>query len=179
MVKLGDIPELINYTVLFFLKKLFKRAILLFSCMHLLLKTPVRQPLSAVWAGFDQALFDQLSPPFPPVDVIRFDGCRTGDVVHLRLNFLIFHQNWISVITDQQISPNEVYFIDQGTRLPFFLTAWHHRHRLVSDPAGGTVIVDDIRYQTPFWLTDYLLFPLIWLQFAYRKPIYKRIFGKA
>lgn len=179
MVKLVDIHELINYTVLFFLKTLFRRSITLLSPMHLLLKTYVHQSLPTVWAGFDRSLFNQLSPPFPPVDVIRFDGCRSGDVVHLKLNFLLFRQDWISVITDQQTSPDEIYFIDQGTRLPFFLTKWHHRHRLVSNPAGGTFIVDDIRYQTPFWLTDYLLFPLMWLQFAYRKPIYKRIFNKA
>lgn len=146
--------------------------------MHLILKTRVRMPLSAVWAGFDRSLFDQLSPPFPPVDVVRFDGCRTGDVVHLRLNFLLFRQDWISLITDQQTSPDEIYFVDQGTQLPFFLTYWQHRHRLLRDPAGGTVVVDDITFQTPFRLTDYLMYPLMWLQFAYRKPIYRRIFGE-
>ena len=144
--------------------------------MHLVLKTRVRQSLPAVWAGFDRSLFDQLSPPFPPVDVVRFDGCRPGDVVHLRLNFLLFRQDWTSLITDQQTSPDEIYFIDQGTRLPFFLTYWQHRHRLLRDPAGGTVIVDDVTFRTPLRLTDYLMYPLLWLQFAYRKPIYRRVF---
>lgn len=160
--------------------------------MHLLLKTHVRQPLPTVWAGFDRALFDRLSPPFPPVDVVRFDGCLKGDVVHLRLNFLLFRQDWISLIIDQQTitttperdrpghsdHPDEIYFIDQGTQLPFFLHHWHHRHRLLRDPAGGTIVVDDITYRTPFRLTDYLIYPLLWLQFAYRKPIYRRVFGK-
>lgn len=146
--------------------------------MHLILKTRVRQPLPAVWTGFDRALFDQLSPPFPPVDVVRFDGCRAGDVVHLRLNFLLFRQDWISLITSQQAGPDEIYFVDEGTRLPFFLTYWQHRHRLLRDPAGGTVIVDDVMFRTPSWLTDYLMYPLLWLQFAYRKPIYRRVFKK-
>ncbi len=147
--------------------------------MQLLLETPVSQPLPAVWAGFDRSLFDRLSPPFPPVDVVRFDGCRKGDVVHLRLNFLLFRQDWISRITDQQTSTEEIYFIDQGTQLPFFLRYWHHRHRLLRDPAGGgTIIVDAITFQTPFRLTDYLIYPLLWLQFAYRKPIYRRVFGQ-
>ena len=145
--------------------------------MHVLIKTRVRQPLSTVWAGFDRSLFDQLSPPFPPVDVVRFDGCRRGDVVHPRLNFLLFKQDWISHIIDQQTSSDEIYFIDQGTQLPFFLRYWHHRHRLLRDPAGGTVVVDDITFRTPFRLTDYLMYPLMWLQFAYRKPIYKGVFG--
>lgn len=145
--------------------------------MHLLLETPVNQALSAVWAGFNRSLFNRLSPPFPPVDVVRFDGCQTGDVVHLRLNFLLFRQDWISVIVDQKSSADEIYFVDQGTQLPFFLTAWHHRHRLLRNPAGGTIVVDDITFKTPFLLTDYLMYPLMWLQFAYRKPIYKKVFS--
>ncbi|AQG78362.1 SRPBCC family protein [Spirosoma montaniterrae] len=145
--------------------------------MHLLLQTHVNQAPATVWAGFTRNLFNQLSPPFPPVDVVRFDGCLTGDIVHLRLNFLLFRQDWISLITDQQTTPNEIFFIDEGTKLPFFLTYWQHRHRLLTDPAGGTIIADDITFRTPFWLTDYLMYPLMWLQFAYRKPIYRRIFS--
>ncbi|GAA4403938.1 hypothetical protein GCM10023187_20480 [Nibrella viscosa] len=143
--------------------------------MHLLLKTPVNQPLHQVWTGFDRSLFDTLSPPFPPVKVVRFDGCRTGDVVHLQLIFLVFRQDWISDITDQQESADEIYFIDEGRKLPFFLTYWRHRHRLVRR-GNQTVIIDDITYRTPTRLTDWLFYPLLWAQFAYRKPIYRRIF---
>ncbi|PRY35462.1 ligand-binding SRPBCC domain-containing protein [Spirosoma oryzae] len=145
--------------------------------MHILLTTQVRQPVDQVWAGFNRTLFDRLSPPFPPVDVVRFDGCLTGDVVQLRLNFLVFRQEWTSHIVDQQTTADEIYFVDQGTKLPFFLAYWHHRHRLLRDSSGGTRIVDDITFRTPYRLTDYLLYPVMWLQFAYRKPIYRRIFG--
>ncbi len=140
--------------------------------------------LERVWNGFDRSLFDQLSPPFPPVEVMRFDGCLTGDVVQLRLNFLLFKQDWTSKIVDQQTiatadGPTEIYFIDQGTQLPFFLAYWHHRHRILRDSAtGGAVIVDDVTFRTPFRLTDYLFYPLLWLQFAYRRPIYRRVFRK-
>jgi ligand-binding SRPBCC domain-containing protein len=144
--------------------------------MHLLLKTRVNQPLTTVWQGFDSSLFDRLSPPFPPVDVIRFDGCLKGDVVHLRLNFLLFRQDWISLIVDQQTTDNEIYFVDQGTRLPFFLAYWQHHHRLLRNSNGGTIVIDDIVFRTPFRFTDLLIYPLLWLLFAYRKPIYKRTF---
>ena len=70
--------------------------------LNLVLDTSVHQSVSDVWAGFDRQLFNQLSPPFPPVDVVRFDGCLRGDVVHLRLNFLLFKQDWTSDIIDQQ-----------------------------------------------------------------------------
>jgi len=52
--------------------------------VKLILRTSVAQSLPQVWAGFDRDLFTKLSPPFPPVNVIRFDGCLTGDIVQLR-----------------------------------------------------------------------------------------------
>ncbi|MFD2934438.1 SRPBCC family protein [Spirosoma flavum] len=149
--------------------------------MHILLKTQVEQPLPTVWAGFNRDLFEQLSPAFPPVNVIRFDGCLPGNVVHLQLNFLLFRQDWISHIIDQQTTPDEIFFVDKGTKLPFFLAYWQHRHRLCRSSVGSgeqTVIIDDITFRTPFRLTDYLFYPILWLQFAYRKPIYRRIFRK-
>ncbi len=146
--------------------------------MKLTLRTAVKQPIAQVWAGFDRALFDKLSPPFPPVDVVRFDGCLKNDTVILRLNFLIFKQDWISRIVDQQTSATEIFFVDEGTQLPFFLTYWHHRHRLIANPAtGGTTVADEITFRTPTRLTDYLFWPLLWVQFAYRKPIYRQIFS--
>lgn len=156
--------------------------------MHLRLKTRVTSSVQHVWGGFDRSLFDQLSPPFPPVEVVRFDGCLTGDIVHLRLNFLLFRQDWISAITDQQLietanRTDEIYFIDEGTQLPFFLGHWRHRHRIVRDTSANSgdersIIIDDITFRTPFRLTDYLFYPLLWLQFAYRQPIYRRVFNK-
>jgi ligand-binding SRPBCC domain-containing protein len=157
--------------------------VLLFSVpMHLIRQTTVDRPLAEVWAGFDLQLFDRLSPPFPPVSVVRFDGCLRGDVVRLRLNFLLFQQDWTSLIVDQQTTADEIFFVDEGTQLPFFLRAWQHRHRLLArtGPAGQpqTVIIDDITFQTPNPLTDWLFYPLLWGQFAYRQPIYRRYFNR-
>lgn len=151
--------------------------------MHIMLKTRVNQSVPTVWAGFDRLLFERLSPAFPPVKVIRFDGCMPGDVVHLQLNFIFFRQDWVSTIVDQQTSPEEIYFIDQGTQLPFFLGYWHHKHRLLRarDEKTGreqTIIADDITFRGPFRLADYLLYPVLWLQFACRKPVYRQVFGR-
>lgn len=144
--------------------------------MHLTLTTSVIQPLHQVWKGFDHKLFNKLSPPFPPVKVLRFDGSQIGDEVHLELNFLFFKQQWISLIIDQKNTKNEVYFIDKGIRLPFFLSYWHHKHRIVSTEAGSKII-DEITFRTPSILTDYLFFPLLYFQFLYRKPIYRKNFS--
>ena len=144
--------------------------------MNIKISTKVNQSLLKVWEGFNLELFSKLAPPFPPVKVKEFGGCLKGDKVHLELNFLLFKQDWISDIVDQKRTESEIYFIDEGTKLPFFLSYWKHKHRLVKDDEG-TLIIDDIIFKTPTILTDYLFYPLMYLQFLYRKPIYKRVFG--
>ncbi len=141
-----------------------------------MLRTVVNQPYQRVWLGFDRELFLKLSPPFPPVRLLRFDGCRKGHVVQLELNFLLFRQRWDSLITEQKSDAEEIYFIDEGQQLPFFLRYWRHRHRILRRGAHSE-IVDDISFRTPFLLCDYLCYPILYLQFLYRKPIYRRVFA--
>lgn len=143
--------------------------------MKILISTPVEQDYLSVKEGFNENLFLQLSPPFPPVRLLRFDGSAKGDTVILELNFLLFKQNWVSEITDDQTNENEFYFIDEGVELPFFLKKWKHKHRIIR--AGNqSIIRDEIEYQGPFGLMTLLLYPALLLQFLYRKPIYKKIF---
>jgi len=143
--------------------------------MKLNIRTTVAKSYWEVWLGFDETLFRKLSPPFPPVKVVRFDGCKEGDIVSLELNFLFFKQRWTSLITVQETTDSEIFFVDKGTQLPFFLAFWQHRHRIIKDQ-NQAIIADEIEFQTPFLLTDYLFYPLLWLQFAYRKPIYRKVF---
>ncbi len=143
--------------------------------MNIKISTKVNQSLLKVWEGFNLELFSKLAPPFPPVEVKEFGGCLKGDKVHLELNFIFFKQDWISDIVDQKRTETEIYFIDEGTKLPFFLSYWRHQHRLVKNDEG-TMIIDDITFKTPTILTDYLFYPLMYLQFLYRKPIYKKVF---
>ena len=143
--------------------------------VKLVLKTNVAQAPPEVWAGFNQSLFERLAPPFPRIRLLRFDGSTTGCTVEVELNFIFFRQIWQSDITEQGETKDEIWFIDQGRRLPFFLKFWLHRHRLLRTESG-TQIVDDIEYRTGSSVMDYLMFPLMWAQFAYRRPIYRRAF---
>lgn len=145
--------------------------------MKLKIQTSVEKNYLQVWEGFTEDLFNQLSPPFPPVKVMQFDGCHKGDTVELELNFLLFKQRWKSLITEQQSTNTEIFFLDEGVNLPFFLTFWKHRHRIIKN-GDSTIIADEIEFRTPTLLTNYLFYPLLWLQFAYRKPIYRKVFGK-
>jgi ligand-binding SRPBCC domain-containing protein len=145
--------------------------------MHLKLTTLVTQNYQQVAANFDEKLFKALNPPFPPVKLLRFDGSRTGDEVHLELNFLLFKQVWKSLIIEDSIQEGEIYFIDKGIQLPFFLRYWQHTHRILKQ-AEHTAIIDDIQFRTPFILFDYLMYPVLYGQFFYRKPVYKKYFQR-
>lgn len=144
--------------------------------MHLKHKTKVNQNFLLVKEGFNEELFLSLNPPFPPVKLKEFGGCEKGNRVHLELNFIFFKQDWISIITYSNTSDAVFEFIDEGTQLPFFLKYWKHHHIVVKIDGGHSFIIDDIEFKSPFLLMDYLLYPVLWLQFVYRKPIYKRIF---
>lgn len=145
--------------------------------MKLRLETQVQQSAREVWQGFDQSLFLALAPPFPRLKLIRFDGSNEGDRVEIRVNFLLFAQTWESLITGQGEDDECIWFVDEGKQLPFFLKSWKHRHEMRKQENGCT-IVDAIEYRSPSRLLDIVLFPAMWLQFAYRKPVYRRSFSK-
>ncbi len=147
--------------------------------MHLQISTPINNNYLNIKAGFNETLFMSLNPPFPPVKLKEFGGCTVGDIVHLELNFILFKQDWISEITFDNTDTEIFEFIDEGKKLPFFLKHWKHHHKVLKIDDSLSNIIDDITFKSPFWLMDYLLYPVLWLQFAYRKPIYKQIFNKS
>lgn len=145
--------------------------------MRIYIKTEVFQTVTSVWQHFDKNLLLKLAPPFPPFKVLRYDGQNNGDIVSFELNFFLFKQHWESVISDANISETQRSFIDNGRVLPFFLKAWKHTHLIEKNVLGGSFIIDAIEFKTPFIFTDYLLYPILYLQFLYRKPIYKKVFS--
>lgn len=149
------------------------------SPIHVRIATEVAASLPAVHAAFTRTLLERLNPPFPPAKLLRYDGEQPGNEVWIELNFILFKQVWKSVITEQQQTTIAVYFIDKGVQLPFFLRSWQHKHLLEALPGGGTRIVDELRFTTPFWLPGILAQPLFAGLMLYRKPIYKRVFAEA
>lgn len=130
-------------------------------------------------AGFTRALFEALAPPFPRLEVVRFDGSRRGDQVEISLHTGVKRLPWTSLITEDGVLPDGThYFVDEGQVLPPPLRYWRHRHLLAPGPAGGCVIVDNLEYRTASPVLDALLYPAMWAQFAWRQPIYRRWFGQ-
>lgn len=146
--------------------------------MKILIQTQVEQSYLDVKSGFNESLFKELNPPFPPVKLLRFDGSNKGDVVALELNFIFFRQRWVSNIIADHTSDKEFYFIDEGVELPFFLKTWRHKHRVISNGIGS-IICDEIDFEAPLRILSFLLFPVLWLQFSFRKPVYRRYFKKS
>ena len=147
------------------------------QAMHLTLRTAVAQPPAQVMAGFTRELFVALAPPFPKLRLQRFDGSRTGDQVEIELDTLVTRLRWTSRITEDGILPDGThFFVDEGQVLPPPLRYWQHRHLVQPGPHGGSVIVDALNYRTASPVLDALLYPAMWAQFAWRRPIYRRWF---
>jgi ligand-binding SRPBCC domain-containing protein len=146
--------------------------------MRIIISTTVNQHFLDVMKGFNEDLFCSLSPPFPPVKLLRFDGSKKGDLVSLELNFFLFKQVWTSEITEDFSGEREIYFVDKGVKRPFFLGTWEHKHRIINRGDSETEIRDEITFQGSSQLLTPLLYPILFLQFLYRKPIYKRIFAR-
>lgn len=143
--------------------------------MKIKISTKVDSTIENVWQKFDANLFLKLAPPFPPIKLLRFDGCKKSDIVELELNFFGFKQRWDALIIEHKITENEIYFIDEAIKVPFFLKSWKHLHK-IEKTENGAVIIDDINYESINSFFTILLFPILYLQFLYRKPIYKSYF---
>lgn len=148
--------------------------------MHIRIVSPVAGAYREVMARFDRSLFEALTPPGVGVKLIRFDGSRKGDKVHLQLMLLGFiRQDWISDIIEDHDTGTEAYFLDKGVKLPFFLSFWEHKHIVRAKGQKDSEIIDEITYKSPFFLLSLLVYPVLYVQFASRRPIYERYFGKS
>lgn len=145
--------------------------------MRIHLKTAVQQDFLTVFDAFDEQLFRKLSPPYPRLKLLRFDGSEPGDMVEVELQTGIRSFRWTSRITERNITGTEAYFIDQGQELPPPLRYWHHKH-LVTKNDNGAIIHDIITYSTGIKALDLLLYPLMLGQFSMRKPVYRKVFRR-
>lgn len=146
--------------------------------MRITICSDVSSTVSQIVKKFDKTLFLQLKPPLTKLELLRFDGCRKGDEVHLELDLLITKQRWISLITDSVDEQDRFSFTDEGIQLPFFLQRWLHNHHIEKKDETHATIIDDVEFSAPWWLPDVILYPVLYLQLRYRKPVYQRIFGK-
>jgi ligand-binding SRPBCC domain-containing protein len=138
--------------------------------MNITLKSRVPQDLNFVYNRFDGNLFKFLLPP--GAQLIEFGGSKKGDVVHLKLPLA---GEWISEITEDGMSQDMRYFIDEGRTLPFPLKKWRHKHVLHGE-GKSTVIEDNMSFTTGNIIADIIIYPVLLFSFVPRLWQYKSYF---
>lgn len=146
--------------------------------MQILLKTPIDNDMQSTFEMFNVDLFEYLKPPLVALTIVRFDGCRTGDEFHLHLGVGPLKQIWKGRITEDQCRENFCYFIDEGIQLPAPLKTWKHLHKVEKVDNQRCLIIDDINYSTGSEILDYLIYPVMYLQFRARSPAYKKFLNR-
>lgn len=145
--------------------------------MQFIIKTQIDKNYQLIFSKFDVNLFIALKPPFMNLNVLRFDGCKRGDEIHLEMNvFGKFNQKWIGHVSDDFRDENCIYFVDEGALLPFPLKKWKHVHRIDKINEHASYIIDDIKYSTDSDLVDLVIYPFLYIIFSLRVPVYKKIF---
>jgi len=141
------------------------------------IQTKVAANWKTVKDGFNETLFLKLNPPFPKVKLTRFDGSEKGDQVSMELDFILWKDKWTSDISFSSETDNGFDFIDEGNPAAFPFKKWKHHHIIYTEK-GSTFIIDNIDFSSGNGFIDIILFPILYLQFLYRKPIYKRLFNR-
>jgi len=145
--------------------------------MNLTIETNIERDFESVKKGFNLSLFEALKPPFPLVKILQYQGNEPGNLVEVKLNFILFSWVWLSEITAFEENDALFQFEDQGRKLPPFLSSWHHIHSLQKN-RNQTRIIDNITYQAGKFWPDWLVRILIWFQFSQRPGLYKKYFQK-
>lgn len=143
--------------------------------MQFRIKSDVKAEFRFVASHFGKPLFTHLLPKFPPIKLLRFEGCAKGDLVSLTMKLFGYTMEWDSEIIQTASYDRENNFIDQGIKLPFFLIYWEHKHRIIGN-LNNTVIIDEIYYKSPNLLLEILMYPLLYLSFFARKKGYRTFF---
>tara|TARA_R110002072_G_scaffold64203_3_gene159448 strand:- start:58273 stop:58722 length:450 start_codon:yes stop_codon:yes gene_type:complete len=141
------------------------------------LETPINKSLEFVKNAFDESLFEYLAPPIIPFQILEFGGCKKGDAVELKLGPEFFHTTWRSDITEELSQDSKWSFTDVGVKLPCPLKKWKHVHSVVKVDEHNCIIVDDINYDCENVVINNLIYPILYLQFKARYPLYKKYFS--
>jgi hypothetical protein len=144
-------------------------------------RTRIDKPLAEVARRFDQNLMQYLAPAFPRLRLHTHEGNHPGSRVSVGLDFLLFEWKWEVEIVSEERRTGSWVFVDEGRRLPPFLSAWRHEHGLFALSTQQTEITDRIFWRPGRYWPSFLVRILVESQFRRRGPLYRRFFesGKA
>ncbi len=138
--------------------------------MKIFIKTPIPNDYKSVFLKFNLELFLALKPPLTRLTVERFDGCKKGHEVHLRVS----GNKWVSHITEDYEDHEKIYFVDEGVIVPPPIKYWKHTHLIIKTGEKSCDVIDDIEFSSGFKALDLLIYPVLWGMFSLRSPVYKR-----
>lgn len=138
--------------------------------MKIYISTPISNDYKKVFSLFNLELFTKLKPPMVSLVVERFDGCKKGDEVHLRVS----GNKWVSHIVDYHQDDEEIYFIDVGVITPLPIKSWRHVHKIKKTADNQCLVIDDIEYSTGNKFLDGIIYPGLYFMFSLRRPVYRR-----
>ena len=120
-----------------------------------------------------------LTPPWERMRVVEAaNSLRPGSRVVLRGRVLGVPITWVALHTHYE--PPHL-FADRQQSGPF--ASWHHRHLMLPDPNGGTLLRDEVDYELPFgwlgrWLGDWLVRRRLERLFFYRHQVTRQAFAR-
>lgn len=145
--------------------------------MNLTLRTTVYGHYLTVMKAFDRNLFECLTPVGAKVELVAFTGSKKGDQVHLRFVSPV-RAEWISHITEDGRNDTRAWFVDEGVQLPWPLKQWRHHHIVEKVDEHRSTIIDEMYFSTGWKIFDVFLWPVMYLTFVQRKPLYRKYFAK-
>ena len=117
--------------------------------MKFVKESRIAAPPSRVFAFHESpGALARLTPPWEHVEVVEGgDSIRPGRRVVLKTKLGPIALRWVAEHTEYD--PPHL-FADRQVSGPF--ASWYHRHRIIDDGRGGTILRDEVDYEIPFGL---------------------------
>ncbi|UTR14528.1 hypothetical protein MM221_18535 [Salipaludibacillus sp. LMS25] len=104
-------------------------------------ETIIDESLTEIWRFFQSTENLAKMTRVPKIAVLGDSNVYEGAKVYLRLNFLLLNFFWKGIISEKV---DEVYFIDEGERLPWPIRSWEHIHTFKALSHNQTQMIDRV-----------------------------------
>ena len=114
--------------------------------MQFIKESRIAAPPAVVFAFHESpGALARLTPPWENVKVVKGgESIKVGSQVVLQTKLGLIPLNWVAEHTEYE--PPHL-FADRQVSGPF--ASWYHRHRMLDDGQGGTILRDEVDYEPP------------------------------
>lgn len=122
--------------------------------MQFVKESRIAAPPTTVFAFHESpGALSKLTPPWEKVKVVEGgESIQVGSRVVLQTMLGPIPLNWVAEHTEYD-PPN--LFADRQVSGPF--ASWYHRHRMIDDGQGGTILRDEVEYLPPLGMLGRLV----------------------